>query len=276
MPDLLHVSSGLLTLLLYTGAFLLWLRSLLAGGWGAGRSRAPWVAAAAVAVHLFALARYTTLHGELPLVGLAPSLSTLALLLGSGLLATLAVGEASRIGIVLLPLIVLLQGAALLLGLEPATAPLAFRGWWLALHVTLAFAGFVGLAVAGAAGLLWLVQFHEIKERRPGRLFHFLPPLATLDRLVRTGLVGGLVTLSLSIGLGWAWTTRFLGTFRSDDPKVVWALFTWAVFVVALLARSRGARRERRGALVSAVGLSLVILSYVALRIWVVGGGLFL
>lgn len=229
-----------------------------------------------MAAHIASLVVYTSTWGQLPLVGLAPSLSTLALVLGGGLLATLALGEASRIGIVLLPLIVVLQGTAILLGIEPAPAALDFRGAWLALHVSLAFVGFAGLAVAGSAGILWWVQFHELKTKRPGRLFHFLPPLGTLDRLIRIALGAGFAALTLAIAVGWAWTAHFLDSFRVGDPKVIWAIGTWAVLAAALLLRSRGPGRERRGAVASAAGFALVVLSYVVLRVWVVGGGLFL
>lgn len=264
-------------LFLYVAAFLLWLRTLLKGGRDRGTALAGWVAVAAVAAHLAALARYTAVFGELPLVGLAPSLSSLALVMGLGLVATLALGEAARVGILLVPLIVLMEGVALALGIEPSMGVQDFRGAWFALHVTLAFAGYGGLALAAAAGFLYLLQFKELKTKRLGRLFHFIPPLATLDRLVRVGLVAGLVTLSLALALGWAWTVRFQNSFLGDDPtKILWAVFTWFVFVAALAIRSGGGARERQSALVTVVGFCLIVASYVVVRVTMVGGGAFL
>ncbi len=255
----------LLALVLYSGAFFLWLRGLARGARGGASWSAPWLAGLAVGVHAVALAVYTLHFGELPLVGLAPSLSTLAFMLGVAVVASLGLREASRVGIVLMPLVVLMEGAALVLGVRPAQATLDFRGAWLALHVTLAFAGVVGMAVAGAAGMLYLLQFREIKRKRMGRAFHFLPPLATLDRLGRIAGVSSFILLSLSLALGWAWTIRFRNSLQGDDPKILWGVFVWAVILVALLFR-RGGKSERRAALAASVGFALILASYLVVR----------
>ena len=263
-------------LLLYISALTLWVRSLLEGGRGKLAALAFGIAAAGVTAHTVALARYTMLHDELPLVGLAPSLSTLALVIGVGLLATMGLGEVRRVGIVLIPLVIVMEGFAVVLGVQPAEGALDFQGAWFALHVTLAFAGFGGLAVAFSAAVLYLLQFSTLKAKRLGPAFRFLPPLATLDRLGRIGLVAGLVTLSLGLGLGWAWTVRFRNSFQQTDPQVIWGMLTWVVFVGVLIARGRGSRHERRGALATVVGFAVVVVSYVVLRFAASTGGAFL
>lgn len=263
-------------LLLYIFALTLWVRSLLAGGRGKMALAAFGIAAAGVTAHSVALARFTMLHGELPLVGLAPSLSTLALVIGVGLLATIGLGEVRRVGIVLIPLVILMEGLAVVLGVQPAAGALDFQGAWFALHVTLAFAGFGGMAVAFSASVLYLLQFSTLKAKRLGPAFRFLPPLATLDRLGRIGLVAGFVTLTLGLALGWAWTVRFRHSLQQTDPKVWWGVLTWAVFVAALVVRGKGSQNERRGALATVAGFTVVVVSYVVLRLVTASGGVFL
>lgn len=266
-------------LLLYIVAFVLWLRSLLGGT--SQRSSADRVSAAAgrvavvaVLVHFAALTAFTLEWDQLPLVGLAPSLSTLALLTGVGLLFTLQLGEASRVGLVLVPLVILLEGSALLLGLRPAGGDLDFRGAWFALHVTLALASLGAMAVSAAAGLFYLLQFRQLKSRTLGRAFHFLPPLVTLDRVGDLGVVTALVTLSLSLLLGWAWTVGFRNSLQVGDPKIIWAIFVWLLIGAALLAR-RGAAGERRGAAAAVAAFGLIVVSYLVVR-GSLGGGFFL
>lgn len=263
-------------LLLYISALTLWVRSFLEGGRGRMAPVAFGIAAAGVAAHTVALARFTMLHGELPLVGLAPSLSTLALVIGVGLLATIGLGEVRRVGIVLIPIVILMEGLAVVIGVQPADGALDFQGAWFAFHVTLAFAGFGGMAVAFSAAVLYLLQFSTLKAKRLGLAFRFLPPLATLDRLGRIGLVAGLITLTLGLALGWAWTVRFRHSFEQTDPKVIWGILTWVVFVVALAVRGRGSQHERRGALATVVGFAVVVVSYVLLRLATSTGGFFL
>lgn len=266
-----------LALFLYIGAFIYWSRALWRGGEGRATGIAFALAATGVAVHALALTLYTLGSGELPLAGLAPSLSTLALVIGVGLMGTLVLGEASRVGIVLVPLIVVLEGTAAFMGVTPRTGPpLDFQGVWFSLHVTLAFAGYGGMAVAFAAGLLYLIQFHELKGKHLGRLFRFLPPLATLDRLVRTGISVGIICLGLALILGWAWTVRFRGTFQVWDPKVAWGVFSWGMLVAALVFRLGAGRKERRGALAAVVAFGIVVVTYVVLRSTGVHEGFFL
>ena len=234
------------------------------------------LAAAGVAVHLLALARFTTEFGQLPLNGLGPSLSTVALIIGIGLVATLGLGEGRRVGIVLVPVVILLETVAVSLGIEPAPEMLDWQGAWFAFHVTLAFAGLGGLAVAFASGLLYLVQLHELNTKRMGRLFRFTPPLATLDRLGRTGLVAGLITFTLALILAWLWTINFGQSSDLWNPKVFWAVMCWFIFVAALGVRMGDGVKERRSALASVVGFSLIVIFYLGLRLVSSEGGFFL
>lgn len=230
----------------------------------------------AMLLHAAGLGAFVAQYGELPLVGLAPSLSTLAFLIAVLLLALGTFGEARPVGIVLLPIVSALLVGALAMGIRPAGQLLAFRGWWLAFHVMLGFIGYVGLAVAFAAGLLYLLQFRELKGKRFGRIFRFFPSLATLDRLGRIGLQIGFPSLTLNLLLGWAWTIRFRQSFAFATPQVIWGIVTWFVFLAAMLAGQRGATRARRSALASVVGFAVVVAAYVILRVAITGGRLFL
>lgn len=260
-------------LLLYIGSLILWFNSLLTGGRGRGPHIAFGMAVVGVLVHAVALVLFTVSYGELPLIGLASSLSTLALVIGIGLLSTLGMGEGLRVGIVIIPVVIVLQGIAVSIGFEPSYRTLDFQGVWFVFHVTLAFFGLCGFAVAFAAGLLYLVQFRELNSKRLGRLFQFTPPLATLDRLVRTGLVSGLTAFTIALALGWAWTVSFRNSLDHTNPKVIWAVLSWIIFVLALGSRVGGGLKERRSALMAVIGFTLVILSYLTLQLISSSGG---
>ena len=257
----------LIALILYLAAFLLWLRTLMAGA-REGGSIAPWIAAAGVAVHVAAVTRYAVDFGELPLVGLGPSLSMLALLTGVGLVGALAVREGARVGIVLLPLAIVLQAIALAAGIRPSGTGADFRGAWFVLHAGLGLAGVVGVALAGSSGWLYLAQFRELKAKRMGRLFHFLPPLTTLDRLGRVGARIGFVLLTLSLGLAWAWTVRFRDSFGQDDAEMWWGVFSWLAVLGAIVARGFGdGPPERRAALANSIAFLAIAAGYLLLRL---------
>jgi ABC-type transport system involved in cytochrome c biogenesis permease subunit len=269
--------------LLFASALLLYLAAsgTLAASFAGGGEAAPRtgtaMAAGGVLLHGIGLAAFTAHYAELPLVGLAPSLCTLAFLIALFLVATTVTRESRTVGLVLVPFIAVLLAIALLLGVAPGGQPIEFRGVWFSFHVVLAFLGYAGLTISCAAGLLYLLQFRELKGKRLGRVFRFFPSLPTLDRLGRRGLAIGFPALTLALIIAWAWTVRFQRTFAAADPQVIWGVLTWLTFAVVLLARGRGgADSERRGARASVIGFVVVVVAYVVLRASMAVGGVFL
>lgn len=238
--------------------------------------RATWVTLGGAVLHAAALAVYTRTWGQLPLSGLGPVLSSLGLLIAGGSVAAGRLGRAGPLGLVLVPLAALLTAAALLAGVRPFAQPVHFGGAWFALHVVFAGIGYAGLAVAFAAGLMYLLQFRELKSKRFGAIFRFVPPLDTLDRLGFRALAAGFAALSLSLALAWTWTTTARGSLEARNPEVIWGVLTWVVFVAALASRAGGTRRGYRGALTSVLGFVVVVVAYLLLRLQLSGGGAFL
>ena len=257
----------------YVAAAVVLTRALADGDRHAPRSAATLATAGAV-LHVGATAAYTARFGELPLVGIGPSLSVLALLSALLTVALLWLRDVRPIGVVLLPLASVLLTVALLLGIEPAHGTMAFRGMWFALHVLLTLTGYACFAGAFAAGLLYLLQHRELKGKRFGRMFRFFPPLATLGQWQRRAVELAIVALTLGLLVGWGWTTRF-APLPLSHPKVVWGIISWVAIVAALIAHN-GASRERRGALMSVVGFAIIVASYLVLRLTESAGGAFL
>ncbi len=260
----------------YVGAFFLWVSLLVRGPQGHAVRGASGLIAVAVTLHAMALAEFWLTYDELPLGGLGPVLSSLAFVGGVALVAMLPLKEVARIALGLLPFVLLLQGSALALGIEPSPQDLDFQGAGFILHVALALLGLQGLAIAFVAGLLYLIQHHELKVKRLGRLFRFIPPLATLENVGRIGLSVGFVALSVALVVGWAWTVQNLGSLQIDDPKVIWAVLSWVVFLGIFVARRGKGGSEYRSALAAVIGFGIVIGTYLALRITAGGTGLFL
>jgi HemX protein len=231
---------------------------------------------AGVVAHAGALAAFLTTWGELPLVGLGPSLSTLAFLIAVGSLIVATAGRVGPLGLVLVPVVVLVLGAALLVGLQPEGEARAYRGGWFVLHVLLAFVGYAGLTLAFAAGLMYLIQFRELKSKRFGAIFRFFPPLETLDRVGKRALLVGFPALTIALMLAAAWVTRFPEPTSPGNPHIVWGVLTWAVILAALLARVGRGRKGHRGALASVLGFFVVVLAFLLLRGYSPQGGAFL
>lgn len=237
---------------------------------------ATWVLGGAVAAHAAALAAFHAEYGEPPLVGLGPSLSVLALLIAVGSLGVATLARTGPLGLVLVPVAAAIAAVAQVAGVRPAAEVLAFRGPWFIVHVVLAMAAYAALAVAFAAGLMYLLQFRELKGKRFGAVFRFFPPLDTLDRIGRAALITGLPLLTASLLVGWAWAERFGQPLTAGNPKVLWGVVTWLVFAAALAVRAGGGRRARRAAVASVAGFTVVVLAYLLLRVGEAPGAGFL
>ena len=271
MIEWLHVAA----LLLYAAGAVHMGISFARGGRGL-----PPLAATAVSVglvvHAVALAVFTTEWGELPLVGLGPSLSTLAFLIGLGTLVASLPGRAGTVSLLVIPVVVVVGVVATAVGVVPQGEPTRFRGLWFVLHVLFAFLGYAGLTVAAAAGLMYLLQFRELKSKHFGAIFRFFPPLETLDRLGRRGILFGFPFLTLAVLVGWAWTARFQAVASPGNPKLAWVVVSWVVFLAAIGARLGGGRPSRRAALTSVIGFVVVVIVYLVLRVGAAHDGSFL
>lgn len=239
--------------------------------------RSPvFVLVASVLAHLGGLIAFAVRYGQLPLSGLGPALSTFTFLLGCALVAGTLRKEGRPIGLVLAPLCALLLGTALMIGIRPASEPLQYGGAWFGLHVVFAFLAYACLALAFAAGLLYLMQFRQLKEKRFGRVFRHFPSLSTLDMVGRRAIAIGFPALTVGILLGFTWTMKTVHALPVNDPQIIWAMLSWVVFLGLLVVRMGGTGRERRAAWASVVGFLVVVTAYVVLRVSMTADGAFL
>src|SRR5690606_35293170 len=115
----------------------------------------------------------------------------------------------------------------------------------------------------------------ELKNKHCGAIVRFFPPLETLDRVGRRGLLVGLPFLTLAVILGWAWTANFQLPTTPGNSKLAWVVLSWGGFRLALLARTGQGRRGERGAIASVGAFVVVVVMYVVLRLQVAQAGIF-
>ncbi len=251
---------------LYLAASLRYVRDFVRAQPGGSRVASA-ALTAGVLLHLVGVALYTVRYGELPLVGLGPSLATLSLLIALALLGLEFLSSVQALGLVLAPITFLVLASATLAGIEPAGSVTTFRGTWLALHISLSFIGYAGWVVAAAAAFMYLLQFRELKHKRLGSVFRFFPALEILDQLNRRSMIAGFAALSLGILLGVAWSVRFEPGSFWGSFKVVWGLISWALMLAALSMRFGERRSSRQAAFWSVTMFGLVFLTYLVLKL---------
>lgn len=107
------------------------------------------------------------------------------------------------------------------------------------IHVSTALLGYVALAVSALYGVMYLVQYRQLKQRHVGLLFQRLPNLETLARLnVRALAIGWLgLTVAILAGTIWAFDLSRTGALQVNllqDAKFLLTVALWLVYGVCL------------------------------------------
>ncbi|MGK0188404.1 MAG: ABC-type uncharacterized transport system permease subunit [Verrucomicrobiales bacterium] len=131
----------------------------------------------------------------------------------------------SLLGVFSYPLVVILQGIAVLF------MPDATKGsseFWRELHAALSLLAYGAFAMAGIAGVMFLVQHWHLKSRSLGGLFYRLPPIEHLSLVIIRLMICGFGLLTIGIACAYK---------MPDSPsgiKLILVYAVWAVYAAAL------------------------------------------
>jgi ABC-type transport system involved in cytochrome c biogenesis permease subunit len=149
---------------------------------------------------------------------------------------------------------------------------------WFSVHVASLLFAYASFALAGVLGLVYVLQFKEIKKKHLGYFYTRLPSLQTLDVMNSRAVVIGwlLLTVGVTVGVIWAAQARVvapddpnLQAMAIGDPKILVAILTWGVYSFAMLARRTLGWTGRRAAWLSALGFAIVLLNFLPISYFV-------
>jgi len=152
-------------------------------------------------------------------------------------------------------------------GMEPPIRPL-FKGLWLTIHVGTIFIGNGLFAIAFLAGIMYLIQEYQIKQKKLGSFYNRLPSLATMDDINYHSLVYGFPFMSVGMITGSVYAQYALGTYWQWDPKEVWSLITWLFYAALLHERLAVGWRGRKAAIMSIICFLFLICTKNHVMIW--------
>ena len=224
-----------------------------------------------LAVHGVAIVMRSVHAAHLAVTTFEEALSFLALLLVAVFLGVQLRRPLVALGAVVGPLAfgLTLAADAMYEGTRPL--PPVQHSAWLPVHVVLSFLGDAVFALAFSASLLYLLAERRLKTHRGRGMLRHLPSLETLDRLNYTCLVWGLILLTLGIMSGIVWAHTAWAGFWSSDPKLVFSLVTWAIYVVLLQGRMTVGWRGRWAAELTIAGFAVIVLSLVGVNVLAIG-----
>lgn len=170
-----------------------------------------------------------------------------------------------------MPVVVLLFVCAAVFGKAKPHEYVASSLLWM--HRVTAYLGFVAFAIAGAAGVMYLLANRRLRSKTTGTNFGSLERLEHLTFLaVTTGFA--LLTIGLVTGLtrlhheGDQW----FGQYGFASPKVLLATAAWLVYAVVLHSPINPRFRGRRTAMLSILGFALMTGTIIAVYFMPAGG----
>lgn len=147
---------------------------------------------------------------------------------------------------------------------DPGVTVLAqpLRSYWLNIHPMLLMTAYAAFANAAGVGLALLIQESQIKSRKPTELCYRLPSLDELDALNGRTVAWSYPFLVVGLVMGFVWAYYEWGKMWTNDPKLILALVTAAVYGAFLTLRYGAGRRGRRPVYLSLLGFASVLITF--------------
>jgi cytochrome c-type biogenesis protein CcsB len=166
------------------------------------------------------------------------------------------------LGAFILPLVSVLMIISQLVWEENHSIPERLRSGWVYFHSSVAFIAYAAFFLTFVAGVLYLVQEKELKEKNFHFLYFRLPSLQVCNELFRKSLYIGFASMSLTIISGAFWAQQVWGRFWSWDPKQTASLITWVIYFILLNYRLSSKWHGKRAAYISILGFASTLCTF--------------
>lgn len=134
-------------------------------------------------------------------------------------------------------------------------------------HAGLILLAYAAFFISFGAGLMYIIQERELKQKRFGTIFHRLPSLETCDAISFKSIAIGFVLLTLGIAAGIAWSRMRDGVFWHGQPLEIFVVGIWLIYLLILQSRINAGWGGRTAAFASIVSFILVIGSLIGVRL---------
>jgi len=225
---------------------------------------------AGLVLHYLALLERSRWENNVPYNDLYGSLSLFAWLLAFTYLALELIHRDRSVGALVMPVVVVVFGLshAYTPG-SPVTVPA--QGPLLALHITLNVLGYAAFALSFVLSVIYLIQNRLLRHHRLRTLVWRFPALEVLERMSRSSVAIGLVSLVAGVGFGLFWFNRLEGTYWTGDPKEIITVVILAVYAGYLWLGRSAAWRGARASVLCVVNFLVVLFSYSVVNLYLSG-----
>ena len=148
---------------------------------------------------------------------------------------------------------------AMMPALDPPRGPKPeFSGALLSLHAAMSLLAYGAFGLGAFAAAMFLTQQHDLKFHKLRAVLALLPPIQRLETVAGFLVLIGLALFTVGLATG-AHLPRPADTVYWTDPKVVWSILMWLVYLALLILR-RMRVPSNRGFAFSVIGAFVFLL----------------
>jgi ABC-type transport system involved in cytochrome c biogenesis permease subunit len=139
------------------------------------------------------------------------------------------------------------------------------KSLWIDIHALMAVFGIALFSIAFVFSLLYLIQERAVKAKKFGGLEKILPSLEILDKINYRLILWGfpIYTFALVVGI----IKYFILLGFDIDPKQLWSVLTWCVYLLIFYLRVKGDWRKKRAAYLTIFGFFLLIFGFFGINL---------
>lgn len=223
--------------------------------------------ASGMLLHYLALLERSRWVHSVPYQDLYGSMSLFAWLLAVTYLGLELLHRQRSVGPFVLPFVLVLFVFANLAPATPPPPPPA-RGALFALHVTLNILAYSAFTLSFVLSLIYLLQNRLLHDRRLSTVFWRFPALEVLERMSRSSVMVGLVSLAIGMVLGFVWVNRIRGRYWSADPKEIATLLIVVLYAGYLWLARTTTWRGARASVICICNFLFVLFSYTVVNLY--------
>jgi HemX protein len=131
------------------------------------------------------------------------------------------------------------------------------------LHAAILALAYGAFGLSAVAAVMFLTQERNLKFHKLRAIFSLMPPIQRLEAVVRRSLLAGFVLLTLGLAIGGfdLYTSAHPEVYRGD-PKILWSVFVWLLYLGLVIMRWKYAQGGRRFALGAIGSFTFVLLTF--------------
>ncbi len=221
---------------------------------------------AGFAVHTLIVVTKILYYGIIPVRNLHETLLFAAWVFAAVFLVLKIHTRLKIMGVFAAPIATLMTTAAFMVPDKSVEIESSLASVWLVIHVMLIFTGMAALTLAAGAGVLYLIQKHNIKGKKHRFFFRRLPSLEMLDSTGYTFVVIGFSALTVGLITGFVYAHMVWGRIWSWDPKEVWSAITWLIYAALLHERLISRWRGGRAAVLAIIGFAAMLFTFLGVN----------